>query len=578
MRIGPRLVLNAVLIATFSVIATVLLIGAMSYNYGKNILEDSAKDRLTLVRDLKADEIRRYVSALQRQCILFSNDPAVIQAMKDLKSGFDLYAKEVSLKGMDKYKDEVIKHYIQEFSRDYANDNGGIPFDATPYLNVSNPSTFALQYNYIFNNQYGIDKEQTLTYIDDGSTYSRQHAKYHPQLRDLKVLFGMEDIFLVDPNGDIVYTVAKGLDFTTSLINGPYANTVLGQVFREANTDDGRKRVPISDFAAYSPSNDDQASFIATPIFDNGQKVGVLIFQISAVVLDAIMTSDRRWDEIGLGKSGEAYIVDKEGRMITNSRFELEDPEKFYQDMTQGGLQATDSLTRMRAKQNNMGLIKADTLGVQEVLAGKSGFAIYKGYKGKEVLGSYEPLDIAGVNWGVVAEIDKAEAFAPVYSLAKRVAINLAGIMVLIIAFATIVGIGLARQISAPIEKLSGAIKMLAETRDLTKRIKYPVNDEIGDMTNSINQLLDSFQKTHQETVLSSQKMQTTAHKLLSLAEEIDNREALHKFEDNYESVHEKTSELKNAGDNLNELSDRLQALSRQFKVFEEEADRTKDW
>ncbi len=498
--------------------------------------------------------------------------------MQNLKTGFDLYAKEVSAKGMDKYKDEVIKLYIQEFAKDYANDNGGLTFDATPYLNVRNPSTFALQYNYIFNNPYGIDKEQTLTYIEDGSTYSAEHAKYHPQLRDLKLLFGMEDIFLVDLNGDIIYTVAKGLDFTTSLTNGPYANTVLGKVFRDVNVDDGRKRVLISDFAAYSPSNDDQASFIATPIFDNGVKIGVLIFQISAAKLDDIMTSDRRWSEIGLGKTGEAYIVDSAGRMITNSRFELEDPQKFYELMQKSGKQDPDALTRMQAKQNNMGLITLDTLGVQEVLSGKRGFAIYEDYRGQEVLGSYEPLELPGLNWAIIAEIDKAEAFAPVYSLAKRVAIHLAGIMVLIIAFATIVGIGLARHISAPIERLSLAIKLLAESRDLTKRINYPVKDEIGDMVASLNQLLDSFQKTHQETVLSSQKMQTTAHMLKSLAEEIDNRESMHKFEDNYDAVHEKTSELKNAGDSLTELSDRLQALSRQFKVFEEEADRTKDW
>ena len=40
MRIGARLLTNAVLIATFAVVTTVLLIGMMSYNYGKNLLED----------------------------------------------------------------------------------------------------------------------------------------------------------------------------------------------------------------------------------------------------------------------------------------------------------------------------------------------------------------------------------------------------------------------------------------------------------------------------------------------------------------------------------------------------------
>lgn len=578
MRIAPRLLTNAVLIATFSVIATVLLIGTMSYNYGKSILEEEAQDRLILVRDMKADEIKRYLNGIKREATLFSNDPTVVNAMKDLDQGFVVYAKEVSSKGMDKYKDEVIKKYIQEFSSDYAQDNNGLTFDATPYLNTTNESTFALQYNYIFTNPYGIDKESNLIYVDDGSTYSKFHAKYHERLRELKELFNMEDIFLVSPNtGNIIYTVAKGLDFTTSLVNGPYANTALGRAFRDANTEDGTKPVIISQYEAYSPSNDDQACFVATPIFENGKKIGVLIFQLNIQTINSIMTSDSRWSDIGLGKTGEVYLVDAQHRMLNNSRFYIEDPNSFYRMLEKNQVQ-TNIITRMQAKGNNIGLMTVNSLGVDEALQGKSGFALYKDYRGVEVLGAYQPLGIPGLNWAIIAEIDKAEAYAPVYVLAKKMAINLVGITLLIIIFATIVGVGLARQISAPIEKLSGAIRLLAESNDLTKRINYTEKDEIGDMVNSLNKLLDSFQKIYQETVLSTQKVQTTAHKLMTLADEIDNREAMQKFEGGVGSVHEKTAEIKSASDSLTELSDRLQVLSRQFKVFEEESDRASGW
>ena len=151
----------------------------MSYNYGKNILEEEAKDRLTVVRALKAEHIEKYFNAMKNEAVLFSSNKTIIDAMKALDAGFFSYAQQVSTKGMDKYKDDVIKHYIGEFSRDYSDNNGGIPFDATPYLNISNPSTFALQYNYIFNNPYGIDKESKMEYVDDGSDYSKAHSVYH---------------------------------------------------------------------------------------------------------------------------------------------------------------------------------------------------------------------------------------------------------------------------------------------------------------------------------------------------------------------------------------------------------------
>lgn len=577
MRIGPRLLINSILIATFAVITTVLLIGAMSFNYGKNMLEKEARDRLTIVRDLKADEIRRYIDSIKREVMLFSNDPTVINAMKDLHQGFIVYAKEVSGKETNKYNDAVIKKYIQEFSKDYANDNNGSTFDATPFLNVTNASTFALQYNYIFTNPYGLDKEEQLSYVDDGSTYSKKHAIYHSHLHELKKLFGLEDIFLVDyKTGNIIYTVAKGLDFTTSLVNGPYANTPLGAAFREVDNNESTK-VVVSEFEAYSPSNDDQASFVATPIYDNGVKIGILIFQLNADTINTIMTSYAKWSSIGLGATGETYLVDSQHRILTNSRFYVENPDAFYKNIEAIGVDQ-NSINRMHAKDNNIGLLQINTLGVDEVLQGKTGFAGYKNYLGVEVLGSYEPINIPGLNWGVIAEIDKSEAFAPIYVLAKKMVINLIGITFLIIIFATIVGIGLAKQISGPISSLSVAVRMLGESHDLTQRINFKSTDEIGEMVQSINHLLDSFQKTYQETVLSSQKVQTTAHKLISLADEIDKFETMHKFEDNYEKVHEKTAEIKNASDSLTELSDRLQGLSKQFKIFEEHSDRSNEW
>jgi methyl-accepting chemotaxis protein len=502
--------------------------------------------------------------------------------MKDLNAAFATYAKEVTTKGLDKYKDTTIKHYIQAYAGDYAKDNNGLTYDITPYLNTSNESTFALQYNYIFNNPYGIDNEEDLDYVDDGSTYSKLHAQYHEHLRELKNLFGMEDVFLVDPkNGNIIYTVAKGADFTTSLISGPFANTALGYAFKLANNETGKSEVIISPYAPYAPSNDDQACFVATPIFDNGAKIGILIFQLNAHTINEIMTSGGKWNDIGLGKTGETYLVDNQHRVLNDSRFFEEDPNNFYKELqanNKDDATMQSVITHMQAKKNNIGLLKINTLGADQGLEGKTGFAIYPNYLGVEVLGAYQPLGLPGLNWAVVSEINKSEAYAPVYALAKKMAINLAGITLLIIVFSTIVGVGLAKQISAPIEKLSIAIRLLAESHDLTKRINYPERDEIGDMVKSLNHLLDSFQKTYQETVLSTQKMQSTAQRLMNIADEIDTRETMHKFEDNYDSVHAQTAEIKNASDNLTELSDRLQVLSRQFKVFEEESDRTSGW
>ncbi|WP_156493340.1 hypothetical protein [Oleiphilus sp. HI0125] len=49
----------------------------------------------------------------------------------------------------------------------------------------------------------------------------------------------------------------------------------------------------IDDFAPYPPSYEDPAAFIASPIFDARELLGVLIFQMPIDRINAIMTHDQ---------------------------------------------------------------------------------------------------------------------------------------------------------------------------------------------------------------------------------------------------------------------------------------------
>ena len=90
-----------------------------------------------------------------------------------------------------------------------------------------------LQYQYIAANPNPLGAKNNLDHANDGSRYSELHGALHPFLRTALRQFGLYDIFLVEPrDGNIVYTVFKELDFATSLVNGPYAKTRLGDAFR----------------------------------------------------------------------------------------------------------------------------------------------------------------------------------------------------------------------------------------------------------------------------------------------------------------------------------------------------------
>ena len=53
-------------------------------------------------------------------------------------------------------------------------------------------------------------------------------------------------------------------------------------------------------------------------------------------------------------------------------------------------------------------------------LDGEEGESIFPDYRGVSVLSSYKPLDIAGVNWAIMSEIDETEAFQFITELGNR--------------------------------------------------------------------------------------------------------------------------------------------------------------
>jgi len=60
------------------------------------------------------------------------------------------------------------------------------------------------------------------------------------------------DVFLITPQGEIIFTHKHEPDFTTNLIDGPYRDSQLANVFRKSRTTLGSN---ISDFEYYAPSS-----------------------------------------------------------------------------------------------------------------------------------------------------------------------------------------------------------------------------------------------------------------------------------------------------------------------------------
>ena len=298
------------------------------------------------------------------------------------------------------------------------------------------------------------------------------HIEGHKQdfYSDYIEKYGYYDLFLINPDGYIFYTVAKEADYQTNLINGPYADSGLGKVFRAALKS---TEITFADFEPYAPSNNEPASFVAEPIINkDGQVEAVVALQLPLDTVNAIMGQ-----RDGMGESGESYLVGPDNLMRSDS----------YLDPVNHSVIGSFA---------NPDLGKVDSDATKAALVGETGSQIVIDYNGNPVLSAYTPLDVFGVQWALMSEIDEAEAFAPVNNLMTIMGLVAVIGLLAIIGFAYMVS----RSISSPILALSGLFTKLGETGDFSIRSENTESkDEIGEMSVIVNQHLASLQSAINE-------------------------------------------------------------------------------
>lgn len=209
---------------------------------------------------------------------------------------------------------------------------------------------------------------------------------------------------------------------------------------------------------------------IVVPIYSHSTEhavaAGVLIAKARTDEIDTI-TTDRQ----GMGETGEVYIVDRDGYMVTPSRFE---PEAVLRQ-------------------------KVETLPVRAFAdSNVTMTGIYPDYRGITVIGASAGKQLKAafgdLGWTVLAEIDAAEAFKPINDLRNRIFIAAA----FLILAALVVAVWIAAQISGPVTHAAAQITaMAAQMRNGTEQDAAAAARQftaIADLGRLVKQFLSSAQ------------------------------------------------------------------------------------
>ncbi|MCL4516431.1 MAG: methyl-accepting chemotaxis protein [Firmicutes bacterium] len=357
----------------------------------------------------------------------------------------------------------------------------------------------------------------------DSEAYAAVDRRHGPFLQQYLREYGYYNLFLIDTGGHVVYTANKEADLGTDLINGPYQTTNLAEVFQKA-----LNRTAIADYRYYKPSNA-HASFIAAPVKDdNGEVLGVLALQISDQAINEIMEQNS-----GLGETGETYLVGPDMLMRSNSRF---------------------------VAGKTVGVKEIVTTASREALNGETKVKVIENYRGVTALSAYAPLEIEGLNWAIIAEIEEAEAFQAVKTMERQLVMQL----LLVILVVVVLAFFFSRTIISPVKKLALAAETVA-AGDLSATVQVKSRDEIGQLANAFQTMVSSLKdmicgvtEVSQLVASSSQRLSASGEQVGRAAQQVGSaiQQVAAGAEEQFSRVSEAVGGIKSLIEQINQVSE----------------------
>ncbi|NTF72723.1 HAMP domain-containing protein [Agrobacterium rhizogenes] len=287
----------------------------------------------------------------------------------------------------------------------------------------------------------------------DGSTvkmlYAVKHSSVHGPLFSAWKNADLSDIFVIDNNGQLVYTVTKGPEFMAT-VQGPQ-NASLKSLF-DLSVAGSADQVYRTGFISFKSEESDVSAFVAKPlanvVWGSVVKRGTVVIRIAPAKLLALISPE------GLGRSvDEAFLIGADGTLRAGN-------------VAEGGL--APELVQA-ARDQKSGSVFAD---------GANGVNFY----------SYVPVTLFGQPHLLVIGQDKGKVLASADELAKG-----AGLTTLAVLFGMgIVGYIFSSRLTKPLKDITGLMNRLNNGDQMIEIRSVSRSDEIGIMARA----LESFRQS----------------------------------------------------------------------------------
>lgn len=357
---------------------------------------------------------------------------------------------------------------------------------------------------------------------------------YNEELGHYVNSLGYYDVFIINPEGRVLFTSVLESDVGEDLANGHLKNSGLAKAWRKAmNSSDPI----IVDFEPYAPSNGDPAAFLARPIADHRGTLGVIALQVSLDHINGLMKI-----RSGMGETGETYLVGPDKLMRSDSYL---DPE--YHTVI--------------ASFRNPDKGKVDTEASRNALDGKTGAIITEDYNGNSVLSAYAPIQIGDLTWAILAEIDESEAFDAITLLQIEALAGGAVIALIVIVMTLFI---LRHELLTPFGKLQIFAQTVAEG-DLNATCDQANTSELQSVQGSIEAMVDNLKEKMQEAELKGKEAEQKAQEA---------SQALDATKEKEEHVRALLEKMKGIAERADAIAERVASAAEELSAQTEQVSR----
>jgi methyl-accepting chemotaxis protein len=201
--------------------------------------------------------------------------------------------------------------------------------------------------------------------------------------------------------------------------------------------------------------------------------------------INGIMTADA-----GLGETGSSFLVGKDQKLRSLDRSD----------------EASIILTTDRK-----------SVAVEAALRGETGSAEMIDFKGDTAIASYSPVEIDGLDWVIVSEIDEHEALAASNTLAMTLLVlgaAIAGIVALVGFFVSV-------KLVKPIAPIVARAQQIAKGDLSGELLPIKSNDELGTLTTAMNEMTNSLRDVIRGVSGASREVAAASSQIAASSEEI---------------------------------------------------------